>query len=939
MPQKAKKKKHKKFLSSSSDEDEKPSKSDHKGAKRKLDTKKEDSHVREQEAEDHTQFSKDGTQSGRKIKNPVYRLQQSPVSKEEENKTESKHSVTHQKGTASNNVKSAVENVFHTGMAGPSKSLSKEGASKKNKEKKSKDSSVKGTSQINPSTTKGELMKPRLVTIKEKVDGQGQLKRKRRWDVPPQTLDDASLKSKEAKKRSPDAKNVLSDKRTELVKQRQQQRNQEEDLKSKIKTKKPSVATTKQSSSTTKTSPTSATNVSKTTEASHAQQQNTQTVCITVLTHPPPVLSNFKIPKKVTTDVQSAKDNNTVPTNSGSKPPNTTSNLKQKTFQQTPCNMTVSSGLNIQNQDPGPSFSGNFSAVCHTDPSPWQDQVQVVEELHLARSEKRLEVNVMQSYGELTCMEIDPPDDGATDTQSKQLPQQDLIIVLDTNILLSHMGYVKKIVSRGLEAVSRPIVLIPWVVLQELDSLKKGRDLSGSVAHLAIPAISYIYNSLKSKENRLWGQSMQQAAASTNGLNAENNDDRVLQCCLQYQSLYPGCTVILCTNDKNLCNKALLSGVKALSKNDLETKVARSSKGDPFLQNIQTLIPPHTRRSVPTPLPSRSCAAAETRSGETTGLSVEKDNKQQTKADDAKRRSWCLSSLVCEFENCLQEALSDVLKAEMKAAYEDLWLEIVYVKPPWSLSDVLQCFKKHWIAVFGQLVPRTKLQNVLSLIRFFNSGKTLDCSSSSAALQEAKDLLREFVKSSSRVTGAISVVDNILYKLQSQGDSTAFDVVMKEDDEDKQCTSAQVSQREVWALFENIWTNVFQISMEVFKAVGFDPNATPSVQPVGGPAPPQEALACLEKLFSLVSQLLQAFSSVLSPAPGLADVQTLLGVIQSSNIVNVDKLTATDLLDLFSQQEYRERLRVGGNQLMQLKEALDRCVNFTGQHVPFTAQT
>lgn len=52
------------------------------------------------------------------------------------------------------------------------------------------------------------------------------------------------------------------------------------------------------------------------------------------------------------------------------------------------------------------------------------------------------------------------------------------------------------------------------------------------------------------------------------------------------------------------------------------------------------------------------------------------DNKQQTKADDAKRRSWCLSSLVCEFENCLQEALSDVLKAEMKAAYEDLWLEV-----------------------------------------------------------------------------------------------------------------------------------------------------------------------------------------------------------------------------------------------------------------------
>ncbi len=46
-------------------------------------------------------------------------------------------------------------------------------------------------------------------------------------------------------------------------------------------------------------------------------------------------------------------------------------------------------------------------------------QMQVVKELHRARSEKRLEVNVMQSYGELTCMDIDPPAEGAVDTPSK----------------------------------------------------------------------------------------------------------------------------------------------------------------------------------------------------------------------------------------------------------------------------------------------------------------------------------------------------------------------------------------------------------------------------------------------------------------------------------------------------------------------------------------
>lgn len=31
------------------------------------------------------------------------------------------------------------------------------------------------------------------------------------------------------------------------------------------------------------------------------------------------------------------------------------------------------------------------------------------------------------------------------------------------------------------------------------------------------------------------------------GLNSVNNDDRVLQCCLQYKALYPEATIMLCT--------------------------------------------------------------------------------------------------------------------------------------------------------------------------------------------------------------------------------------------------------------------------------------------------------------------------------------------------------------------------------------------------------
>lgn len=46
-------------------------------------------------------------------------------------------------------------------------------------------------------------------------------------------------------------------------------------------------------------------------------------------------------------------------------------------------------------------------------------QMQVVEELHLARSKKSLEVNLTDSYGELTCMDMDLPEDGAVTANCK----------------------------------------------------------------------------------------------------------------------------------------------------------------------------------------------------------------------------------------------------------------------------------------------------------------------------------------------------------------------------------------------------------------------------------------------------------------------------------------------------------------------------------------
>nr|XP_020458422.1 transcriptional protein SWT1 [Monopterus albus] len=877
---------------------------------------------------------KNNSPSTRQVKKPVYRLAKThatghkTVNKDKEYTTKSVTEQFHG-GNCSSKPRleiSGKDSGSKTAEKRPSKPLLTDTAGTvcQRTQRFSKGSLEESSSQRIPSKLKQQPKSLSLVPAEQK---EWNVQKKRRAEEPPKTGHD--YKTVKASSVSRDS---LKQNRIELVKkfcQRHHESNCTGKMSLCTESKNPSVSVLKESSTSAKppASESSFKNVTsvhksvKSTSHMTAKSSFSQKQMYSLTPALPP---NFKMPKKVEPrQVDCTSDNNeAISTNTNLKHGNKSSDSgvslrisKHQTVQQPHSCLDFAPSFSSEEQDKRSSLPSQLPTVCSTDTEPWHDEMQVVEELHLARSEKRLEVNVMQCYGELTCMDIDLPEERATNTHCKQPTQQNLILILDTNILLSHLDYVKKIRLHGLEVLGFPVVLIPWVVLQELDSLKKGKGLSGSVAHLAAPAISYIYNSLKSRDPHLWGQSMQQATESNKSLNAENNDDRVLQCCLQYQRLYPWCAHILCTNDKNLCSKALLSGVRALSKNDLEAEVQRSRCGLHPLQSMQSPVLP--------------CSPVEQHSHNRTGFSVglaEKDSQQPTEETKANLN---LSRCISELENCLQEVLSDVLEVEMKAAYGDLWLEIVYVKPPWTLQDVLQCLKKHWIAVFGNIVPRRKQQNVLSLIDFFNSGKTMDCSATLVALQEAKELVKVFGKRSSRVPSAISVMDNITDQLQPQGEVPAGDTDMKDDD-------AQISHQEVWALFENIWFNVYQMSLEVFKALGFDPHTMQNTHPVGAPPPPQEALAYLHKLSSMVSQLLQAFSSVLLSAPGMEEVQTLLSIIHANETFNVDsRLTAKDLCDCFSQQDYREKLRVGGTQLMELKEALDHCVGATGQNISF----
>lgn len=108
------------------------------------------------------------------------------------------------------------------------------------------------------------------------------------------------------------------------------------------------------------------------------------------------------------------------------------------------------------------------------------------------------------------------------------------------------------------------MLVVPYVVLQELNKLKMRTDCTTSVP--AQNAIGFISEQLKTMPNRMLGQS-----AMDNGhrlIEIRNAHDSILNCCLQFELNFGN--VMLLTNDLGLSNQAICSRIEALTKSEFE---------------------------------------------------------------------------------------------------------------------------------------------------------------------------------------------------------------------------------------------------------------------------------------------------------------------------------------------------------------------------------
>ncbi|CEP63419.1 mRNA-processing endoribonuclease LALA0_S08e02036g [Lachancea lanzarotensis] len=139
--------------------------------------------------------------------------------------------------------------------------------------------------------------------------------------------------------------------------------------------------------------------------------------------------------------------------------------------------------------------------------------------------------------------------------------------VVDTNFIISHLGILEDL--RALSVEYRHKIVIPRTVVQELDGLKNATDRvessqsigygSCTIGALARKANDWIYTHFSNLDSAVVGQRLNEKLDYTS-----EKDDAILDCCLYFiakKHLF----VVLMSNDKNLCLKALTEKVLTVS--------------------------------------------------------------------------------------------------------------------------------------------------------------------------------------------------------------------------------------------------------------------------------------------------------------------------------------------------------------------------------------
>ncbi|NXM29378.1 SWT1 protein, partial [Oxyruncus cristatus] len=207
--------------------------------------------------------------------------------------------------------------------------------------------------------------------------------------------------------------------------------------------------------------------------------------------------------------------------------------------------------------------------------------------------------------------------------------------------------------------------------------------------------------------------------------------------------------------------------------------------------------------------------------------------------------------------------------------------QILYLKPPWTLVNLLKCYKKHWMAVFGYVVPRSLLSTVECLSKHLCTDKAFDSSAVRVLLQESKKLLHAF-SSRSDYNGvlpqAYAAVTKLCERLGEvrgaplEQDLSEDIMVLSENAEKMEATTPNLPNseekelhpsfhvalesrhQEIWSVLEGVWNTMNLYSIEIFQKLD------PSAMTMAAKSSFEEAFLGLQKLLAAVKDIQEGIS-------------------------------------------------------------------------------
>lgn len=207
--------------------------------------------------------------------------------------------------------------------------------------------------------------------------------------------------------------------------------------------------------------------------------------------------------------------------------------------------------------------------------------------------------------------------------------------ILDTNVLIKHLAILRSFVTllAASKQESRPTLLIPHIVLGELDGLKNSTRMADhsagtsssssqhstyrraqpqtSIGSLARAASTWLLSVLPGGKGVheespvVRGQRLKETLISASDrLYVADNDTRVLDACLFFRSsMEPQTRVILLSDDKNLCLRVKFEDVLAMSLDGIGDPQTLLERLDPTFATASNPRTSSSATTLPPPLP------------------------------------------------------------------------------------------------------------------------------------------------------------------------------------------------------------------------------------------------------------------------------------------------------------------------------------------------